>query len=87
MEMVKAQNLIFRILRWLLAIVAIMLIVSGLGISEFRTVGTLTFGILSKPLSFKIHTYLWIPFAVLIAFHILYSVWLRKKLQERVIQP
>lgn len=85
--MVKAQNLIFSIIHWLLAIVAIMLVVSGLGISEFRTVGALTFGMLSKPLSFKIHTYLWIPFGVLFIFHIIYSAWLRIKLQKRAIPP
>lgn len=71
----KAKSLIFRVVRWLLAIVAIMLIITGLGITEFRIVGMLTLGLLGKALSFKLHTYLWILFTVLLAFHICYSVY------------
>jgi hypothetical protein len=36
-------------------------------------VGTLTFGLLTKNVAFRIHEVLWIPFAVLLAAHVLYS--------------
>jgi len=56
--------------RWtnlLLNISAVLLIISGLGITEYRIVEGLTFGLLDKALSFRLHAILWIPFAVLLA--------------------
>jgi hypothetical protein len=44
--------------------------VSGFGISQFRVVETITFGLLSKPLAFKMHDYLLIPFIVLLILHV-----------------
>ncbi len=55
---------------WLLAIVTVLYGVSGFGITEFRTVETLTFGLLTKNLAFKIHNSLEIPFIILLLLHI-----------------
>jgi len=64
------QYLVKRIVHWLLAIVAIIYLITGFGITEFRTVEPLTFGLLSKSLSFKIHNNLLVPFIVLLGLHI-----------------
>ena len=65
------MRLVNKIIRWLLAAGIILFIVSGFGITEFRTVEALTFGLLPKILSFKIHTHLGLglSFLVLLVFH------------------
>jgi cytochrome b subunit of formate dehydrogenase len=64
-------------IRWLLLVAVILYAITGFGITEFRTVENLTFGLLTKNVAFKIHEALWIPFAVLLAAHVLYSPILR----------
>jgi cytochrome b subunit of formate dehydrogenase len=54
----------------LLAIVIVLYIVTGFGINEFRTIETLTFGLLTKNLAFKIHNVLLIPFIILLILHL-----------------
>jgi len=51
-----------------------MFLITGFGITEFRTVETLTFGLLTKNLTFKIHNNLWIPFIILLGLHIFFSL-------------
>jgi cytochrome b subunit of formate dehydrogenase len=46
-----------KIVHWSLLIVIILYVVTGLGITQFRTVEALTFGLLGKNLSFVIHEY------------------------------
>ncbi|MFC1899871.1 hypothetical protein ACFLXP_06085 [Chloroflexota bacterium] len=68
-------------IHWSLTFVAAVFMITGFGITEFRTVERITFGILSKNIAFRIHTFLWIPFLVLLALHIfisLYGRWKRK---------
>ena len=67
-----------KIAHWLLLIVAMVYLISGFGITEFRIVESLTFGLLTKTLAFKIHDTLWIPFIVLIFLHIFLSLITRK---------
>jgi cytochrome b subunit of formate dehydrogenase len=73
------QRLIWikRTIRWSLVIVTVAYIITGFGITEFRTIESLTFGILTKPWAFKIHTNLEIPFITILAMHILLSPGLR----------
>ncbi len=70
MEGTKSQNLLKKTVIWLLAIVMVLYGVSGFGITEFRTVETLTFGLLTKNLAFKIHNNLEIPFIILLLLHL-----------------
>jgi cytochrome b subunit of formate dehydrogenase len=70
MRKTTPQDLVKKIIIWLLAIVIVLYFVSGFGITEFRTVETLTFGLLTKNWAFKIHNNLWIPFVVLLALHL-----------------
>ncbi len=58
----------------LLAIVIILFIVTGFGITNFRVVESLTAGILSKPVSFQIHTNLTIPLIILLLLHMFFTL-------------
>jgi len=70
MRNVLKQKLAKRIVQWLLLAVIILYGITGFGITEYRTVELLTFGLLSKSWSFKIHNNLLIPFIVLLGLHI-----------------
>ena len=62
-----------RAVGWLLLAFALLLVITGLGITEFRTVQAATFGLLPKALSFQLHSLLWIPFLAILACHMLLS--------------
>ena len=64
-------KLLFRILHWLLLIIVILFILSGYGITEYRFIESITFGLLPKPLAFQMHLYLIYPFLLLLILHIL----------------
>jgi Ni,Fe-hydrogenase I cytochrome b subunit len=70
------QRLSKRILHWLLAAIAVVLLITGLGITEYGIVESVSFGLLTKSLAHKIHTApaLWISFLVLLALHIFFSI-------------
>ena len=70
MKGTKSQNLLKKTVIWLLAIVIVLYGISGFGITEFRTVESLTFGFLTKNLAFKIHNSLEIPFITLLILHL-----------------
>jgi len=55
---------------WLLIAVIVVYIITGFGMTEYRIVELLTFGLLTKLLAFKIHTVLWGPFLILLILHI-----------------
>ena len=93
MRTIKWQ-LVKKIVHWLLLIVTVIFLISGFGITEFRIVESLTFGLLTKPLAFKIHENLWIPFILLMGLHIFLSLVIRKvrlrkitKKEKRVPSP
>lgn len=70
MKSKKLLNYLPLVVRWLLLAVTIVFIISGLGITEFRTVESFTFGLLDKTLAFKIHIKLWIPFLIMLILHV-----------------
>ena len=54
-----------------LAIATIVLfIITGYGITEYQFVEAISFGLLTKALSFQIHYYLIIPLAIFLTLHI-----------------
>jgi len=71
--------LVKKIIPWLLLAVLALYILTGFGITQFRTVESITFGALTKNLSFKIHNNLLYPFIVFLAAHIVLRHALRKK--------
>lgn len=47
--------------------------ITGFGITEFRIIETITFGLITKPVAFQIHNNLIIPFLVLLLLHIFFK--------------
>jgi thiosulfate reductase cytochrome b subunit len=71
-----------KLVHWTLLVAALFTLVSGLGITEYQTVGSLTFGLLNKASAFKLHLWVWIPFLVLLVVHVLLTArprWFRRK--------
>jgi thiosulfate reductase cytochrome b subunit len=71
-----------KLVHWTLLVAAVLTLVSGLGITEYQTVGALTFGLLNKASAFKLHLWVWIPFLVLLVLHLLLTArpqWFRRK--------
>jgi len=68
-------------IHWLLLVAVIVYAITGYGITEYRIVESLTFGLLTKSLAFKIHNSLLVPSVVLLVLHIClpYIVRLRKR--------
>ena len=58
MKNIANQDLFRKTIHWLLVVLVVLYLVTGFGITEFRTVETLTFGLLAKNLAFKIHNIL-----------------------------
>jgi len=79
MKNIANRDLFKKTIHWLLAVLVISYLVTGFGITEFRAIETLTFGLLTKNLAFKIHNNLWIPFIILLGFHIFLSLIKRRK--------
>ena len=70
MGAVSTRRLAHRAVHWLLMAVVVLFLVTGFGISEFRTVEWLTLGLLTKQLVFRIHSELWLPLVVLLVLHV-----------------
>lgn len=70
--MMTMLRLARKIIQWLLLAVAVLLLITGLGITYYGAVETISFGLLTKNVSHQIHTApgLWIFFVVLLALHI-----------------
>jgi len=71
------KNAIRRVIHWSLFTVILIYVITGLGITQFRIVESLTFGLLTKSLALKIHDYLLIPFLILLILHICFSFILK----------
>jgi thiosulfate reductase cytochrome b subunit len=67
----------------LLFIVIILYIITGFGITEYRIIESLTFGFLTKQLSFQVHNSLTIPFILLVTIHIILSLGKKIKKQNK----
>ena len=70
MEMTAIGGLLQSLTRWLLLLVVLIYIVTGFGITEFRTVERLSGGLLTKNASFEIHGSLLIILVLLLVAHI-----------------
>ena len=65
-----SQRVVRRTIHWLLTVVVIIYLLTGFGITEYRIVEPLTFGLLTKNLAHRIHMNLEIPFIILLVVHI-----------------
>jgi hypothetical protein len=61
-----------------LIILVVVVIVSGLGIAYYQIINTITIGLLSKDLAFRIHTLIFVPFLIILLLHSFMS-WIIKK--------
>jgi uncharacterized membrane protein len=84
--MMKIKDKHSRILRnigrycgWLAIGLLLFTLLTGYGISEFRTVETLTFGLLNKAVAHRMHAYTEVPMVLLLGVHIGIAVWARRK--------
>ena len=55
---------------WLAAILLLTSVLTGYGITEYHTVSALTFGLLGKATSQKLHNYLHLPLLAVLVLHI-----------------
>ena len=74
-----------RIVHWLLVSVLLLYLVSGFGITEFRILESLTFGVINKPVAFKIHEAIFTPFLVLLVLHIVHMILIKRWSQSSKI--
>ena len=78
MSRIKDPKFVRSVIKWLLLVTVIVYLITGFGITEFRTVEALTLGLLTKSWAFKVHDILWIPFVFLLLWHVLLSRILRR---------
>jgi hypothetical protein len=68
----------YRLLRksvhYLLLVFTLIFIITGFGITEYRIIESITYSVLTKPVSHLIHSNLIIPFVILLILHILLSI-------------
>ncbi len=64
------QRVVRITVHWLLAVLVIVYLITGFGITEYRIVESLTFGLLTKSLAQRIHMNVEIPFIILLILHI-----------------
>ena len=79
MKNIVNQDLFKKIIHWLLVVLLIIFLVSGFGITEFRTVESITLGLLTKNLAFKIHENLWIPLLILLGLHLFFLLLVKRR--------
>ena len=86
LEWFKSKRNIRRIGRWCGWAALILLaftLLTGYGISQFRIVNSLTFGLLDKVSSHRWHHYTDIPLIILTLTHVVIAVWGRLGARKR----
>ena len=68
-----------KIISWVLLGLVIVYLITGFGITQYRIVEAITFGMLSKMWSFRIHSAITLPFIIILVAHICLSLNCRKK--------
>ncbi len=62
MKLRQCVSVALTVVHWTLLLVTLFYLLTGFGITQFRIVQAITFGLLTKPLAFTLHDILWIPF-------------------------
>ena len=76
------QIKMIRYTHWVFTIFIIFYIFTGFGISNYRLIEPITFGLISKPIAFQLHSILIYPFLALLFIHILLTLKSRKGKNE-----
>jgi hypothetical protein len=66
------RRLVKKGLDWALLGMTLVYVLTGFGITQFRVIEPLTFGLLSKNRSLRLHESLLAPFLLLLSLHVLY---------------
>jgi hypothetical protein len=82
MKLRHGVSVALTVVHWTLLLVTLFYLLTGFGITQFRIVQTITFGLLTKPLAFTLHDILWIPFLVLLALHLVFTL-VRRRLKRK----
>ena len=69
-----AYRLLRKSVHYLLLVFTVIFIITGFGITEYKIIESITFSVLTKPVSHLIHSNLIIPFVILLILHILLSI-------------
>ncbi len=64
-------------IRYVLLILTVLYLISGLGITQWQITEPLTFGLLTRNLASRIHDFLLVPFVVLLLVHVLFRPAMR----------
>jgi cytochrome b subunit of formate dehydrogenase len=70
MKLKQAMPVVSRTIHWLMVIVLLIYLITGLDIAYYQVMQAVTFGLLSKATATKIHEALLLPFVILLLFHI-----------------
>ena len=70
-------RVISHVCAWVAAILLFFSVLTGYGITEFRIVTALTFDVLNKATSQRLHSYVDIPLMVFLSVHIGTALWMR----------
>ena len=68
---------------WAAALLLLFTVLTGYGIIEFRIVTRLTFGVLGKAISQKLHHYTDLPLIIFLLVHIGLALWRRLGRQDK----
>jgi hypothetical protein len=60
-------------IRYMLLVLTLIYLISGLGITQYQIIEPLTLGLLTRNLAFRIHYFLLDPFVVLLLTHVLFG--------------
>jgi thiosulfate reductase cytochrome b subunit len=86
MKSSKVWLITSKVIHWMLVVVLLIYLVTGLDIEYYQAMQVVTFGLLSKLLATKIHDALLVPFVVLIIAHIvMVSIGGRWRKQKRAL--
>jgi len=72
-------ELVRKAVAWILLATSLFFLLTGFGISNSSVVDGLTFGLLGKAESFKVHEVLWIPFLLLLVLHVTLNVFIKRR--------
>ncbi len=64
-------------IRYVLLMLTAIYLISGLGITQWQIIEPLTFGLLTRNLSSRIHDFLLVPFVILLLVHVLFRPAIR----------
>jgi cytochrome b subunit of formate dehydrogenase len=78
MDMDKKQ--IRKIVHWGLLVIIIVSIITGFGIIRHRIIQIMTFGLLSKPVSYILHSFLVFPLVIFLYLHIYLTLKKKRKI-------